>query len=88
LDHLIILDEQHLRSVLAEFVHYYNLDRPVGPGRQAQPQAGASKCDPRIDGLKPIRQLIDQAGLSSNDIVLVDRQGGDPAPVTPEQMVC
>ena len=28
LDHLIILDEQHLRSVVAEFVQYYNLDRP------------------------------------------------------------
>jgi len=28
LDHLIVLDEQHLRSVLAESVRYYNLDRP------------------------------------------------------------
>jgi putative transposase len=28
LDHLIILDEQHLRSVLAEFVGYYNAERP------------------------------------------------------------
>jgi transposase InsO family protein len=28
LDHLIVLDEQHLRSVLAEFVHYYNAERP------------------------------------------------------------
>jgi len=28
LDHLIILDEQHVRSVLAEFVGYYNLERP------------------------------------------------------------
>src|SRR2546425_4864360 len=28
LDHLIILDEQHLRSVLDEFVRYYNLERP------------------------------------------------------------
>jgi hypothetical protein len=27
LDHLIILDEQHLRSVLTEFVGYYNLER-------------------------------------------------------------
>jgi hypothetical protein len=30
LDHLIILDEQHLRSVLAEFVGYYNMERPTG----------------------------------------------------------
>src|ERR671933_273235 len=28
LDHLIILDEQHLRSVLSEFVRYYTQDRP------------------------------------------------------------
>jgi hypothetical protein len=28
LDQLIILDEQHFRSVLAEFVGYYNVERP------------------------------------------------------------
>jgi hypothetical protein len=28
LDHVIVLDEQHLRSVLAEFVRYYNQERP------------------------------------------------------------
>ncbi|MBV9894816.1 MAG: transposase [Chloroflexi bacterium] len=28
LDHLIVLDEQHLAAVLAEFVAYYNHDRP------------------------------------------------------------
>jgi transposase InsO family protein len=28
LDHIIVLDEQHLRSVVAEFVRYYNLERP------------------------------------------------------------
>ena len=28
LDHLIVLDEQHLRSVLTEFVQYYNPERP------------------------------------------------------------
>ncbi len=28
LDHQIILDEQHLRSVLTEFVQYYNHERP------------------------------------------------------------
>jgi transposase InsO family protein len=28
LDHLIVLNEQHLRSVLTEFVTYYNQDRP------------------------------------------------------------
>jgi transposase InsO family protein len=28
LDHIIVLNEQHLRAVLAEFVAYYNRDRP------------------------------------------------------------
>ncbi len=30
LDHLIVLNERHLRSVLAEFVGYYNGQRPTG----------------------------------------------------------
>jgi serine-type D-Ala-D-Ala carboxypeptidase/endopeptidase (penicillin-binding protein 4) len=45
---------------------------------------GATDC---LAGLQPIRQLIDQAGLVSDDVVLVDGQGGDPDSVTPEQMV-
>jgi hypothetical protein len=28
LDHLVILNEAHLRAVLAEFTRYYNLERP------------------------------------------------------------
>jgi hypothetical protein len=28
LDHLIPLNERHLRAILSEFVHYYNYDRP------------------------------------------------------------
>ncbi len=28
LDHLIIINEQHLQAVLAEFVEYYNTERP------------------------------------------------------------
>jgi putative transposase len=28
LDHMIVLDEQHLRSVLTEFIGYYNRERP------------------------------------------------------------
>jgi transposase InsO family protein len=29
LDHIVVLNEQHLRSVLAEFVAYYNRERPI-----------------------------------------------------------
>lgn len=28
LDHLIVIDERHLRAVLGEFADYYNRDRP------------------------------------------------------------
>ena len=28
LDHVIVVNERHLRSILAEFVRYYNEDRP------------------------------------------------------------
>jgi D-alanyl-D-alanine carboxypeptidase/D-alanyl-D-alanine-endopeptidase (penicillin-binding protein 4) len=45
---------------------------------------GSTDC---LEGLQPIRRLIDQAGLASNDVVLVDGQGADPASTTPAQMV-
>jgi len=28
LDHTIVINERHLRALLAEYVNYYNLDRP------------------------------------------------------------
>jgi transposase InsO family protein len=46
LDHVIVLDEQHRRSVLTEFVQYYNLERPhrtLGlqtPQLEARPTTG------------------------------------------------
>jgi hypothetical protein len=43
LDHLILLDEQHLRSALTEFVRYYNQERPHRTlGLQTPPVDGAS----------------------------------------------
>jgi serine-type D-Ala-D-Ala carboxypeptidase/endopeptidase (penicillin-binding protein 4) len=39
-----------------------------------------------LDGLQTIRTLIDEAGLVSDDVVLVDGQGADPASVTPVQL--
>ena len=38
LDHLLVLNEQHLRAVLAEFVAYYNHDRPHRTLRLDTPQ--------------------------------------------------
>jgi len=44
---------------------------------------GSSDC---LEGLQPMRSLIDEAGLDSDDVVLFDGQGADPASVTPLQM--
>jgi transposase InsO family protein len=41
LDHLVVLNEQHLRSVLAEFEAYYNRDRPHRTLRLEPPRAAS-----------------------------------------------
>ena len=57
LDHLIILDEQHLRSVLTEFIGYYNLERPHRTLRLETPVpvlrgvGGAVRSRPVLGGL-------------------------------------
>jgi transposase InsO family protein len=57
LDHLIVLDEQHLRSVLAEYVAYYNRERPhrtLGlqtPELRPHPMAGPIRSRPVLNGL-------------------------------------
>jgi transposase InsO family protein len=57
LDHLIILDEQHLWSVLAEFVGCYNLERPhralrlETPESAPRPVEGLVRSRPVLGGL-------------------------------------
>ena len=59
LDHLLILNEQHLRTVLAEYVAYYNAERPhrslaLAPPRPAARSpvpTGAISSRPVLGGL-------------------------------------
>src|SRR5438270_14008352 len=57
LDHLMVLDEQHLASVLAEFVRSYNQDRPhrtLGlqtPELRPRPMTGPIRSRPVLNGL-------------------------------------
>ena len=57
LDHVIVLDEQHLRSVLTEFVEYYNQERPhrtLGlqtPQVKVCPTTGIVRSHPALNGL-------------------------------------
>ena len=57
LDYLIILDEQHLRSVLTEFVQYYNVERPhrtlrlETPVPVGRPVEGPVRSRPVLGGL-------------------------------------
>ena len=56
-DHLIVLNEQHLRSVLSEFVRYYNRNRPhrsLGlqtPEARLRPVTGPIRSRPVLNGL-------------------------------------
>jgi transposase InsO family protein len=57
LDHLIICNERHLRAVLAEFVRYYNLERPhrtlhlETPVLLLRARAGPIRSRPVLGGL-------------------------------------
>ena len=57
LDHMIVLDERHLASVLTEFVRYYNQERPhrtLGlqtPEWRPRPKTGPIRSRPVLNGL-------------------------------------
>ena len=63
-DHLIILDEQHLRSVLVEFVQHYNDDRPhrtLGlqtPEVRPRPTTGPIRSRPVLNGLHHVYERV------------------------------
>ena len=64
LDHLIILNDRHLRSVLREFVAYYNADRPhrsldlETPDSPARPDAGLVCSRPVLGGLHRVYERV------------------------------
>ena len=57
LDHMIVLEEQHLTWVLAEFVRFYNQERPhrtldlQTPEPRPRPTAGPIRSRPMLNGL-------------------------------------
>jgi putative transposase len=64
LAHLIILNEQHLRSLLAEFVRYYNTERPHRslrldtPMPHARSPGGAIQPRPVLSGLHHVYERV------------------------------
>ncbi|TME37269.1 MAG: transposase [Chloroflexi bacterium] len=64
LDQLIILDEQHLRSELTEFVQYYNLERPHRTLRRETPVParraveGLVRSRPVLGGLRHVYERV------------------------------
>jgi transposase InsO family protein len=64
LDHLIVLDEWHLMSVLAEFVRYYNEERPhrtLGlqtPSPVPRPMSGPIQSRPVLNGLHHVYERV------------------------------
>ena len=60
LDHVVVLNEDHLRRLLREYVEYYNTDRvhssigdsPAGRSSETKPSGGAKIIRlPRVGGL-------------------------------------
>ena len=57
LDHVIVLDEHHLRSVLAEFVRFYNQERPHRTLGLQDPSTESASDDRRC----PLASAIERA---------------------------
>jgi transposase InsO family protein len=64
LDHVIVLDEQHLASVLTEFVRYYNVERPhrtLGlqtPEQRPRAVTGSIRVHPVLNGLHHVYERV------------------------------
>jgi transposase InsO family protein len=64
LDHLIVLHEQHLRSVLTGFVQYYNVERPHRTLRLETPVPtqravdGSVRSRPVLGGLHHVDERV------------------------------
>jgi hypothetical protein len=71
LDHVIVVNERHLRPVLAEFVRYYNEDRPhrtlapETPTPAAGPTAGPVRSRPVLGGLHHASERAARCGPTS-----------------------
>ena len=64
LDHIIVTNEQHLASVLAEFIQYYNADRPhrtlglQAPEREPQLITGPVRSRSVLNGLRHVYERV------------------------------
>jgi Integrase core domain len=62
IDHLIIINEAHLRSVLAEFMRYYNLERPIELWISTRPSSGSGQQPVRSAAAPPSAACTTFAG--------------------------